>query len=78
LFKLLAGFESLRPLIDIPKLPTGNSEEPKITHADSQACPFIQSVDFVAGAINRKYRKNEDLYFKMIQHRIVTVLDYEP
>src|SRR5271157_2519801 len=52
--------------------------EVKITHADSQACPFIQSVDFVAGAINRKYRKNEDLYFKMIQHRIVTVLDYEP
>ena len=52
--------------------------EIKITHEDSQACPFIQAVDFIAGSINRNYRDNDDIYFQMIQHRITTTLNYEP
>lgn len=55
-----------------------NMGEIKVSHVDSQACPFIQAVDFVAGAINRKYRDNDDLYFQMIQNRIATILNYEP
>lgn len=50
--------------------------EIKVTHVDSKACPFIQAVDFVAGAINRKYRDNDDLYYQKIQHRIVLSMDF--
>jgi len=52
--------------------------EIKITHVDSKACPYIQAVDFIAGAINRKYRDNDDLYYQKIQHKIVLSLEYEP
>lgn len=52
--------------------------EVKITHVDSKACPYIQAVDFIAGAINRKYRDNDDLYYQKIQHKIVLSLEYEP
>jgi len=48
-----------------------------VAHADSKACPILQAVDFIAGAINRKYRDKDDLYFQMIEHRIDTVLNYE-
>jgi hypothetical protein len=57
---------------------TATVGEIKIAHVDSQSCPFIQAIDFIAGAINRKYRSNDDLYFQMIQHRIITSLNYEP
>jgi hypothetical protein len=49
-----------------------------IAHADSKACPYIQAVDFIAGAINRKYRDNDDIYYREIQHRIIAALNYEP
>lgn len=52
--------------------------EVKITHVDSKACPYIQAVDFIAGAIYRKYRDNDDLYYQKIQHKIVLSLEYEP
>lgn len=52
--------------------------EVKITHVDSKACPYIQAVDFIAGAINRKYRDNDDLYYQKIQHKTVLSLEYEP
>ena len=47
--------------------------EIKVTHVDSKACPYIQAVDFIAGAISRKYRDNEK-----IQHKIDLSLEYEP
>ena len=52
--------------------------EVKVSHVDSKACPYIQAVDFIAGAINRKFRDNDDLYYQMIEHKIATILNYEP
>lgn len=52
--------------------------EIKVIHVDSKACPYIQAVDFIAGAINRKYRDNDDLYYQKIQHKIALSLDFEP
>ncbi len=51
--------------------------EIKVTHVDSKACPHIQAVDFIAGAINRKYRDGDEFYYQKIQHNIVLSLDYE-
>lgn len=52
--------------------------EVKVTHVDSKACACIQAVDFIAGAINRKYRDNDDLYYMKIQHKIALRLEYQP
>lgn len=52
--------------------------EIKVTHVDSKACPYIQAVDFIAGAINRKFRNNDDHYYQKIQHKIDLSLEYEP
>jgi len=52
--------------------------EIKVAHVDSKSCPYIQAVDFIAGAINRKYRDNDDLYYQKIQHKIALSLDFEP
>jgi hypothetical protein len=52
--------------------------EIKVTHVDSKACPYIQAVDFIAGAISRKYRDNDDLYYQKIQHKIDLSFEYEP
>jgi hypothetical protein len=49
-------------------------ESVNVAHVDSKGCPYIQAVDFIAGAINRKYRDNDDLFYQMIQHRIATIL----
>ncbi|VVB71722.1 Uncharacterised protein [uncultured archaeon] len=43
--------------------------EIRVIHVDSKSCPYIQAVDFIAGAINRKYR-DEDLYYQKILHKI--------
>ena len=51
--------------------------EIKVTHVDSKACPYIQAVDFIAGAINRKYRENDDVYYQKIHHKIAVSLDFE-
>ena len=50
-------------------------EEIRVSHVDSKRCPCIQAVDFVAGAISRKYRDDDDLYYQKIQHRITLRLD---
>lgn len=52
--------------------------EIKVTHVDSKSCPYIQAVDFIAGAINRKYRDDDDCYYQKIQHKIALSLDFEP
>ena len=51
--------------------------EMKVSHVDSASCPFIQAVDFIAGAINRRYRDGDDLYYQKIQHKIALRLDFE-
>jgi len=51
--------------------------EIKVFHVDSKTCPYIQAVDFIAGAINRKYRDDEDLYYQMIHNRVAVSLDFE-
>lgn len=52
--------------------------EVKVSHVDSKACLCIQAVDFIAGAINRKYRDNDDLYYQKIQHKIALCFEFEP
>jgi hypothetical protein len=52
--------------------------EIKVTHVDSKSCPYIQAVDFIAGAINRKYRDDDNCYYQKIQHKIALSLDFEP
>lgn len=49
--------------------------EIKVTHVDSRTCPYIQAVDFVAGAVGRKYRDGDDIYYQKIQNRITFSLD---
>lgn len=51
--------------------------EVKVSHVDSKACPYIQAVDFIAGAINRKYRENDDLYYQKIQHKITLCFEFK-
>jgi hypothetical protein len=52
--------------------------EVKVIHVDSKACPHIQAVDFIAGAIHRKYRDDDDLYYQKIQHKIALSMNFEP
>ena len=42
----------------------------RISHVDSKRCPCIQAADFIAGAIGRRYRDNDDRYYQKIQDRI--------
>jgi hypothetical protein len=48
----------------------------EVSHVDSKQCPCVQAVDFVAGAISRKYRINDDLYYQKIQNRVRIALDF--
>lgn len=48
----------------------------EVTHVDSKQCPCVQAIDFVAGAISRKYRDDDDLYYQKIHHRISIALDF--
>lgn len=52
-------------------------EEIKVIHVDSKTCPCIQAVDFIAGAINRRYRHGDDRYYQKIQHKVALSLDFE-
>lgn len=47
-----------------------------VLHVDSRQCPCVQAVDFVAGAINRKYTESDDSYYRRIQNRISIELDF--
>ena len=51
-------------------------EKIKVIHVDSKTCPCIQAVDFIAGAINRRYRHG-DRYYQKIQHKVALSLDFE-
>lgn len=50
--------------------------EINVSHVDSRQCSCIQAVDFIAGAINRKYRDNDDRYYGTIEGRICIALDF--
>jgi hypothetical protein len=54
----------------------GISVDIGVTHVDSKQCPCVQAVDFVAGAISRKYRDDDDSYFLKIEPRIAIALDF--
>lgn len=47
-----------------------------VSHVDSKQCSCVQAVDFIAGAINRKYRADDDRYYQKIQHRISMRLEF--
>jgi hypothetical protein len=42
----------------------------KIQHVSSDGNNGIQAVDFVAGAINRKYRQNDSTFYNLIENKI--------
>lgn len=52
------------------------SIEIDVTHVDSKQCPGVQAVDFIAGAINRKYREEDDSYYQKVEQRISIMLDF--
>ncbi len=54
----------------------GISVDIEVTHVDSRQCPCVQAVDFVAGAISRKYRKGDDSYYLKIKQRVIIKLDF--
>lgn len=47
-----------------------------VSHQDSKQCPCLQAVDFIAGAIARRYRDNDDLYYNKIQHKIAMAFEF--
>jgi hypothetical protein len=47
-----------------------------VSHRDSKQCPCLQAVDFIAGAIARKYRDNDDLYYNKIQNKITMAFEF--
>jgi hypothetical protein len=57
-------------------LATGLMRSINVSHLDSKQCPCLQAVDFIAGAIARKYRDNDDLYYNKIQHKITMAFEF--
>jgi hypothetical protein len=54
----------------------GISVDIEVTHVDSRQCPCVQAVDFVAGAISRKYRNGDNSYYLKIKQRVIIELDF--
>ncbi len=54
----------------------GLSRDVHISHLDSKQCPCLQVADFVVGAIARKYRDNDDLFYSRIQHKITVAFEF--
>lgn len=52
------------------------STEIEVTHVDSRQCLCVQAVDFLAGAIGRKYRYEDGRYYAKIEHSITIGLDF--
>lgn len=55
---------------------TGTLVSPKIIHVDSRREPCIQAADFIAGAVHRKYREEDDWFFCIIEHQCKQLFDY--
>lgn len=51
-------------------------EPPEIIHVDSRLDRCIQVADFVAGAISRKYRRDDNHYYDKIKSRISISMDF--
>lgn len=51
-------------------------EPPNIFHVDSEQDVCIQAVDFVAGAVHRAYREEDDFYYKILRPRVSIILDF--
>ena len=52
-----------------------SSVKMNIRHVSSAGNNGIQAVDFVAGAIHRKYRQNDDSFYRLIEDKINLTLD---
>ncbi len=57
-------------------LATGLMRSINVSHLDSMQCPCLQAVDFIAGAIARKYRDDDNLYYNKIQHKITMAFEF--
>lgn len=49
---------------------------PTVLHIDSGREPCIQAADFIAGAIHRKYRREDDSCYRIIQEKCKQIFDY--
>ncbi|MFB3765280.1 MAG: DUF3800 domain-containing protein [Methanotrichaceae archaeon] len=47
-----------------------------ISHLDSKQCPTLQAVDFIAGAVRRKYMDSDDFYYNKFQNKIAVALEF--
>jgi hypothetical protein len=47
-----------------------------VFHLDSKQCPCLQSVDFIAGAIARRYRDEDELYYNKIRHKVTIAVGF--
>lgn len=47
-----------------------------VSHLDSKQCPCLQATDFIAGAIARKYRDDDDLYYNKIRNKITIAFEF--
>lgn len=47
-----------------------------VIHVDSRQCPCVQAADFLAGAIVRNYKSNDNSYYLKIKPRIILELDF--
>jgi hypothetical protein len=53
-----------------------NMDPPEIVHIDSKKDRCIQAVDFVAGAIGRRYSREDPSYYNTIEPRISILMDF--
>lgn len=53
-----------------------NPEVIEVKHIDSCQDKCIQSVDFIVGAVARKYERNDSTLYEIIDHKIEIALDF--
>ncbi|HOT08064.1 MAG TPA: DUF3800 domain-containing protein, partial [Methanotrichaceae archaeon] len=58
-------------------LSDGLRQSLNIFHMDSRQCPCLQAVDFIAGAIARRYRDDDDIYYNKIKHKIIIASEFQ-
>ena len=58
------------------KIGQRTSTDIEVTHVDSRQCSCVQAMDFLAGAIGRKYRDKNDSYYAQIEQRVTIGLDF--
>ena len=69
-YSLIEEFEGYVIFSDKVKKQITNIPKIEITHEDSVRVPAIQVVEFIVGAVNTKYERNNEMYFDIIKNKI--------